>query len=150
MKYFAYGSNMSWEELRSWCPNAEFVTIARLPDHRLDFTRYSRRRRGGVADVIPSKGDDVWGVVYDIPSDELPALDRKEGVPNAYQRQDVSVIVQSEERAETLTYTVVQKVPTERPSQAYIDLILKGAREWKLPAEYVRKLEQIERRPSDD
>ena len=149
MKYFAYGSNMSWQELRSWCPSAEFVTVARLPDHRLDFTRYSQRRRGGVADVVPSNGDEVWGVVYDIPSDELPALDRKEGVPNAYQRQDVSVIVQAGERAKALTYTVVQKVPTERPSQAYVDLILKGARERGLPAEYVRKLEQIERRPSD-
>ena len=149
MKYFAYGSNMSWDELRAWCPSAEFVTIARLPDHRLDFTRYSQRRRGGVADVVPSNGDEVWGVLYDIPSDELPALDRKEGVPNAYQRQDVRVIVQSGERAEALTYTVVQKVPTQLPSQSYIDLILKGAREWKLPAEYVRKLEQIERRPTD-
>jgi gamma-glutamylcyclotransferase (GGCT)/AIG2-like uncharacterized protein YtfP len=150
MKYFAYGSNMSREELRAWCPSAEFVTIARLPNHRLDFTRHSRRRQGGVADVVPSNGDEVWGVVYDIPSDELPALDRKEGVPNAYQREYVSVIVQSGERAEALTYTVVHKVPTELPSERYLDLILKGAREWKLPAEYVRKLEQTERRRGGD
>ena len=148
MKYFAYGSNMSREELRSRCPNAEFVTIARLPDHRLDFTRYSRRRQGGVADIVPSSGDEVWGVVYDIPSDELPALDRKEGVPNAYQRAIVSVITPSGERAEALTYTVVHKVPTESPSERYLALILKGAREWGLPAEYVLMLEQIERRDS--
>lgn len=150
MKYFAYGSNMSWEELRFWCPNAKFVSIARLPNHRLDFTRYSGRRQGGVADVVPSTGHDVWGVVYDIPSDELPALDRKEGVPNAYQRENVSVFIQSGERAAALTYTVVHKVPTEPPSQEYFELILRGARDWGLPDEYVRKLEQIERRPSDD
>ena len=151
MKYFAYGSNMSSEELRDWCPSAEFAAIARLPNYRLDFTRHSRRRRGGVADVAPSSGDEVWGVVYDIPSDELAALDRKEGVAkDAYRRLHVYVTEPSGQRVRALTYTVVHKVPAELPSERYLDLILKGAREWKLPAEYVRKLEQIERRDSGD
>lgn len=151
MKYFAYGSNMSREELRSWCPSAEFVTIARLLDHRLDFTRHSRRRQGGVADVVPSSGHQVWGVVYDIPSHELPALDRKEGIAkDAYRRLHVQVTEPSGQQVRALTYTVVHKVPTELPSERYLDLILKGAREWKLPAEYVRRLEQIERRGNGD
>lgn len=144
MNYFAYGSNMSSEELQAVCPGAEFLSIARLPDRRLDFTRYSAKRRGGVADIVESTGDEVWGVLYKIPDDELPALDRKEGVAAAaYKRTYVEVIAPTDERVEVLTYTVVKKAPTEPPSRAYLDIILSGAREHSLPVEYVGMLEQI-------
>ena len=144
MKYFAYGSNMSSEELCACCPSAEFLSTARLPDHRLDFTRYSSKRQGGVADIVQSTGDEVWGVLYEIPPAELPALDGKEGVATAaYERTYVEVITTSGERVGALSYAVVRKAPTEPPHRAYLDIILSGAREHALPVEYVGRLEQI-------
>ena len=66
MLYFAYGSNMDWDQMRTRCPSAAFVGIARLPDHRLAFTRFSKTRKCGVADVVPAKGQSVWGAVFSI------------------------------------------------------------------------------------
>lgn len=149
MNYFAYGSNMSSEELQAWCPNAAFVSIARLPNHRLDFTRYSEKRKGGVADIVPSEGDDVWGVLYELPTEALPALDRKEGVARgAYRRAHVGVELPSGEHVRAMTYVVVEKEPPQPPSDEYLNHLLVGAREWNLPAEYVAKLERIKPRAS--
>lgn len=143
MKYFAYGSNMSSEEMRAWCPSAQFVAAARLPHHRLDFTRYSRKREGGVADIVPARGQEVWGVLYELDAGDLAALDRKEGVPAAYTRAFVDVAPVSGEPARVLTYTVVEKGRTEAPSREYLEIMLRGARERDLPGSYVRTLEQI-------
>ena len=39
MIYFAYGSNLDFVQMRSRCPSAQFVAVAKLPDHQLAFTR---------------------------------------------------------------------------------------------------------------
>ena len=148
MRYFAYGSNMSSEEMQAWCPGARFIATARLPHHRLDFTRYSRKRQGGVADVVPAKGQEVWGVLYELDAGDLVALDRKEGVPNAYTRAYVDIAPVSGETARALIYTVVDKATTEAPSREYLGIMLKGARERDLPADYLAMLERIAIRES--
>lgn len=143
MRYFAYGSNMSSEEMQAWCPGARFIAAARLPHYRLDFTRYSRKRKGGAADVVPTKGQEVWGVLYELDAGDLAALDRKEGVPNAYTRAYVDVAPVSGETARALIYTVVNKAASQPPSREYLGIMLRGARERDLPADYVRMLAEI-------
>jgi len=59
--YFAYGSNLHVGQFKRRCPGAVVVGRARLPDHQLAFTRYSRNERGGVADIVPQSGASVWG-----------------------------------------------------------------------------------------
>lgn len=69
---------------------------ARLPNYRLAFTRKSVRWNAGVADILECPGFWVYGVLYEIHTDKLTKLDRKEGAPKAYQRIDISVRVDSE------------------------------------------------------
>ena len=57
--YFAYGSNLDADQMRTRCPTARAVSQARLPDHRLAFTHPSRRWRGGSADIVPAAGQAV-------------------------------------------------------------------------------------------
>jgi gamma-glutamylcyclotransferase len=85
MFYFAYGSNMDWDQMRERCPSSTFVGVARLPNHSLAFSRKSIKRGCGVADVVATIGHDVWGVVYRIgDSEDQERLDKREGVPTAY------------------------------------------------------------------
>ena len=51
MLYFAYGSNLDWAQMKSRCPSATFVDRAKLKDHRLAFTRKSKDRDCGAADL---------------------------------------------------------------------------------------------------
>jgi len=146
VKYFAYGSNMPPEEMARLCPSAQFVAVARLPGYRLDFTRFSRRYRAGVADIVPDGGSHVWGVVYELDERELGPLDEKEGVAmGAYRR--IEVHVETDGTAiRAMAYEVVEKSAPVRPAASYLKTILTGARHWRLPEEYVRRVEEYGKR----
>src|SRR5258708_3862419 len=107
INYFAYGSNMAEQVITAVAPSAAKIGIARLPDHRLAFTRKSVRWGAGVADVMECPGASVYGVLYAIRTDELDSLDRKEGAPKAYRRVDVTVLAEYRPIA-AMTYAVVK------------------------------------------
>jgi gamma-glutamylcyclotransferase (GGCT)/AIG2-like uncharacterized protein YtfP len=151
MFYFAYGSNMDWTQMRSRCPSARFIATAVLRDHRLAFTRRSLKRDCGVADAVWEKGKIIWGILFEIDDAELDGLDESEGyrvgrVTNSYRREQRRVLVNgdSKQPTEAQLYFAVSQVNPPRPSAAYKNLILSGAREWHLPAEYIGALEAIE------
>jgi gamma-glutamylcyclotransferase len=66
--------------------SCKVVTIGRLAGHRLSFQKVSKDgsskcdafRTGSEADV-------VWGVVFEIPAQEKPKLDRVEGLGSGYE-----------------------------------------------------------------
>ena len=153
MLYFAYGSNMNWDQIRSRCPSAQFAFIARAEGYALAFTRFSQNWKCGVADIVASSGNDVWGVVFDIPNDEIGQLDKSEGYRperarelNAYERSQLEVICQENANSPIAvwTYFVVSKSKLPlKPAVEYKALILDGARHWGLAAAYIERLERI-------
>ena len=152
--------------MRERCPSARFVTLARLLDHRLDFTLASppERRNGGVADVVPAEGMEVWGVGYEIPDqDDWVTLDRCEGYrphrseASEYLRQEMEVELHSPEGGDQgsismarsglklrpmAIYVVRDKTEaTIPPHREYKGLIIEGARHWGLPQGHIAYLE---------
>ena len=124
-------------------PAAKALGPARLPGYRLAFTRYSRPRRGGSADVVADDSSEVWGVLYEVDDACLASMDKVEGVPHAYRREVVAVSTREGEPVQAITY-VANKTGEFRPNKSYVKVILRGARAHGLPEEYVRMLEQIE------
>jgi len=134
--------------MRERCPSARFVSVAKLPDHRLAFTRNSKNRGCGVADVIGTTGHDVWGVVYEIiDPEDVERLDRFEGVPSgAYVRNDSQQVFlrgEPEQPEEASIYFAVREDNPPLPNAEYKSLLVGGARFWQLPAAYIQELEQI-------
>ena len=154
MLYFAYGSNMNWDQMRDRCQSIRFDSIVKAEGYRLAFTRFSKNRQCGVADIVASAGSDVWGVVFEIPDDEVNVLDKSEGYSrgrarekNAYERRQLDVFRQGSNASPITvwTYVVVNNLKSPpKPSAEYKATILAGARYWKLPADYVEGLERIE------
>jgi gamma-glutamylcyclotransferase (GGCT)/AIG2-like uncharacterized protein YtfP len=142
-------------EMTTACPRHDYVGVAALRGYRLTFdTRESEGRGCGVADAIPLPGEEVWGVVYQVSADCLRALDRKEGyresrsrARNAYVR--LTEVVQLDDGADgravpAVLYVVANPAPAAPPPSAeYLALLLRGARHWQLPPEYIEKLERI-------
>ncbi len=147
--YFSFGSNLDVERLHIHCPSARFVLPARLAGHRLAFSIESRNTwHGGVADVLPSPDDEVWGALWAIAGEHSRALDEQEGVfrePPAYRRYPVTVTTAAGDSVSCRCYRVVAPDPDGfAPSPAFIDTLLRGARAVGLPADYVARLEAIE------
>ena len=151
MHYFAYGSNLDPAQMAERCPSARFLHRALLADHRLAFTRWSTRRRCGVADVVARPGAHVWGVVYVLSEEDARRLDGFEGyVPgragNWYARVERTVAIEGDpERARrAATYQVVDPSPTPfAPDADYLGHLLRGAAHWGLPEAYQAHLRSI-------
>lgn len=147
--YFAYGSNLSRTRLHLHAPSAQLVSIARLADYRLAFSIESKRSwLGGVGDILPAPGDEVWGALWVIAPEHSRHLDEQEGVfrdPPAYRRITVEVTTPAGDLVRCRCYQVVTPDPGGfPPSPAYKDTIVTGARELALPAPYLARLEAIE------
>src|SRR5260370_34976068 len=124
---------MAGQVITAVAASAAEISMARLPDHRLAFTRKSIGWGAGVADVIECPGASVYGILYAIRDDELDRLDRKEGAPKAYRRVDVTVLADYRPIV-AMTYTVVRPEPQEVPPRAdYLAQLRQAAADHKLP-----------------
>ncbi len=135
--YFAYGSNMSLANMGGRCgAGAKVVGPALLADYELTFDKR------GYANIIPQAGQQVWGVAWQINQDCLKALDRYEGYPRMYGRQDVQIVLGQQEIT-AMVYIEPADQSGGQPSRAYMDnRVIPGAKENGLPVEWIKKLEQ--------
>lgn len=144
--YFGYGSNMSratFVERRGMRPRSAHA--ARLHGYRLTFDIPVGPGERGVANVVPDADALVWGVAYAITAEELDRLDQTEGVQyRIYERIGVGVVTAEETPISALAYQSSIAMPGRKPSARYLGLLLAGAREHGLPADYIRYLESIE------
>jgi gamma-glutamylcyclotransferase (GGCT)/AIG2-like uncharacterized protein YtfP len=129
--YFAYGSNLSIEQMLHRCPGADVVGVAVLPGHRLAFGGWSWRWGGPVATVLPAPGREVPGVLYRLGAADLAALDRFEGCPIAYQRALRPVVGQDGQKHRALVYALVDQSPAfTGPAAAYVDVLDAAYQAW--------------------
>ena len=142
--YFAYGSNMASSQMAERCPGAVCLGIARLPGYRLAFDAWSNRRGGLVADVLPTPGADVWGVLWRVTEEHAEALDRYEGVARGqYRRETVQVESAQGEAVAAFAYVICNPGDEGPTTDGYRDLLLEGAREHALPPSSVKAIEEV-------
>jgi len=67
--YWAYGEDMDEAVIRTRCPSAKKVTVAKLPNARPEFYAYSDGK--AVMDVAADAKQEMWGVLYFIEDTEL-------------------------------------------------------------------------------
>ena len=144
--YFAYGSNMCRSifcERRGMNPLA--VRTGWLDGYRIRFHLPVGPGERGVANLELDVGARTHGVLYLLGADECDRLDRTEGVHRGYyERVPVVVAVGEFDRVQAFTYQSPWKSEGRKPSARYLGLLLEGARQHGLPAEYLQFLEAHE------
>ena len=133
--YFAYGSNMNPERIRTRIPDARPVGRATLRGWRLVERLY--------ADIERAKGGRVDGVLYCVTPTELHRLDAYEGFPRIYDCIEVCVYAElmgkeaERHRVPAFTYVMTDAMRRERAGKKYPAdyriICAVGARYWKLP-----------------
>ncbi|MGK7917374.1 MAG: gamma-glutamylcyclotransferase family protein [Prochloraceae cyanobacterium] len=138
--YFAYGSNMSTRRLRKRTPSAKPLGMAQLLEHQLIFHKIGRD--GSAKCDIHKTGracDIVWGVLFEISTDERHLLDRAEGLGCGYEYKTVRV-KSNESVIEAGAYYATHIDAELRPFDWYLNFVLKGAEEHGLPNSYLNSL----------
>ena len=117
--YLAYGSNLNVRQMRSRCPGARSVGTAVLEDCRLLF-------KGGCGraflTIEPAEGFTVPVGVWEVGEEDERRLDRYEGFPGFYRKEELSVTIKG------------IKTGRERNRKAFVYVMREG-RQFGLPTE---------------
>ena len=142
IRYFAYGSNMLSAWLRKRVPGTAVVGIGELTKHRLAFQKGSVDGSGKCNLVATEQqADVVYGVLYDLPTEQLPSLDRAEGAGHGYDRTSVVVRCSGSELvAHTYLADHASVDASLMPYDWYLQLVVAGAEEHALPARYLDRI----------
>jgi len=144
MIHFAYGSNLSSRFLQGHCPSVRFIMKAYLPNYRVAFPFYSKRRKGGISSIIEDPGKLVRGVIYEISEEEMMKLDEIESVPQGlYTRQTFIVLGEDGDLHRADLYRVVEPTGPFTPARSYVELMVEGAEEHNLDPDYVETLRRL-------
>lgn len=137
--HFAYGSNMNRSQMLSRVGNILEEHNAHLANYEL---RFNKKVRGGTAgaNVQPSTGKTVYGVLYKIEENSFRSLDRYEGVPEHYRRIEIRVKPDEGEPVPAQVYIASRIEKGLRPAAHYLQLILDGAGEHSFPASYIGEI----------
>ena len=123
--YIAYGSNLSVDQMALRCPGAKIVGKAVLKDWRICFKTH--------ADIEPREGCEVPVLVWEITPDDEKALDRYEGYPAYYIKQDIGITMtdlegNDHQEAEAFVYTMTKGHALRLPWGGYYEVLEEGYR----------------------
>jgi hypothetical protein len=151
MEYFAYGSNLFTARLTSRVPHASFVAVARLEKHALRFHKRSVDK-SAKCNVVASPDEVVLGVIFEVPPDEKPDLDRAEGLGHGYVEREFSVVAGNGLRHTAVAYVADPSYIDDSllPYTWYKDYVLQGAKEHGFPEAYVQTIARVEARRDPD
>ncbi|MBP0016256.1 MAG: gamma-glutamylcyclotransferase [Cyanobacteria bacterium SBLK] len=139
---FMYGSNLHPLRLQSRAPSWDGnYTRAFLSDRELRFNKRSRKYIVA-ANIIPHPTRRVWGIIVNLNSDDLQAMDGYEGCPTNYNRIWASPCLEGGEIVKTHTYQAHPDTILEgkHPTPNYLQYVLEGARLCGLPEDYINAI----------
>ncbi len=151
--YFAYGSNLDYDDWSLWCSrknaNPEGLVEykrAFLPGFTVKYSHYSSGREGGAANLYPVTNNLVgtYGALFQIDENCLELLDSKEGHPSHYQRINVEVLDDDGKSLDAITY-ISKKYDSNDfflPTEKYHNLIHNGMQRRNMPVNDIELAKQ--------
>lgn len=139
MYYFAYGSNMSHQQMQYRCPDSRFISAAIFKDYCFVYDGYSQSRNGAVANIIQSPGSIVWGGLYEITQECLDNLNLHEGYPNTYDRMNITVEDRDSHIYDNVIIYYRSAEESGEPSSEYRQIVVAGAKDCSINVGYIQK-----------
>ena len=129
MLYFAYGSNLNLLQMKRRCKNSCFIKPISLKGYSLTF-----RSKYGAADIERKKKSKVLGALYEISGSDEKQLDIYEDYPIVYKKMYFNYY-----NNEIMTYIMVKQSTYKKPTEKYLNTIIKGYKDCKLDEKYLNK-----------
>ena len=127
--YVAYGSNLHLEQMSFRCPDASVVGSGVIKNYELVFY--------GVASIEPKNGTDCPVGVWEISPDDEKNLDRYEGWPRLYRKEEIEVELDDGEIVTAMVYIMNRSGMQSMPSPEYYQTIYTGYKQFNLPTKYL-------------
>lgn len=119
--YIAYGSNMNLGQMASRCPDAKRLGVSVLEGYALEF----HGGGGAVATIVPREDSRVPVVLWEISERDERKLDRYEGFPRLYFKEDFRLYL-GKRKVSAFAYIMSSGYAVGIPSEYYYNVILEG------------------------
>lgn len=127
---------MNFKQIQERCPDYKFIKRAYFENYRPVYDGWSVIRKCAVTNIVHSKGNVVWGGLFEISRNDLAALDKREGYPERYDKGEFEVQDDNKETVKAITYFRTGQTEGE-PSEKYLDTVIQGAHDCGLPERYI-------------
>jgi hypothetical protein len=115
------------------CPGARALGLATLRGWRFVITV------DAVGSIVPRPGAVVHGVLWRLTPRDLAAINAYENLNSGLYLRRMLPVQQGERRLRALVY-LARRGEEGTPRPGYVALVVAAAREWGLPAPYIRNL----------
>lgn len=129
--YVAYGSNLNIRQMQHRCPTAKLYGTGIVSDYELQF---KGQPNCAFATIAPNEGAEVPVAVWEIQPQDERSLDRYEGYPSHYFKQNIPVRLDGEE-VSAMVYIMNLKMKFGMPSPYYYQTVLEGYHDCGLDTE---------------
>ena len=129
MLYFAYGSNLSHENMKKRCKDSYFIKSINLKGYSLTF-----RGKCRAADIEKNKNSIVLGALYEISESDEKKLDVYEDYPILYKKMYFKYFGKK-----VMTYIMPKKTTFKNPTTRYLNIIIQGYKDCKLDEKYLKR-----------
>lgn len=133
--YVAYGSNLNLKQMAYRCPTAKLMGTGVIENYELQFKGMPTC---AYATIAPCNGKSVPVAVWDIRSADEKRLDRYEGYPSHYFKQNLPVKMNNGEELTAMVYIMDLNQKFGLPSGSYYDTFLQGYRDCGLDVEVLK------------
>jgi cation transport regulator ChaC len=143
--YFAYGSNLDAERKEFRTGTIRKFQRVRAPGFRFAFNKAAGDGTC-YANIVADDSHEVWGVIYLCSPEAMERMDGYEGVKGGhYERASIQVIREDGTVVEAVTYVAGPRylVGEGKPQPDYLRRIVKGARAYGLPQEYINEVQAL-------
>lgn len=121
--YVAYGSNLNLEQMKHRCPTSKLVGTGVINDYELQFKGFPT---SAYATIAPKVGASVPVGVWEIGWMDERYLDRYEGYPSHYFKENVPVQMQDGSQIDGMVYIMNPKMKFGMPSTHYYKVVHQG------------------------
>ena len=129
--YVAYGSNLNIRQMQHRCPTAKLYGTGIVSDYELQF---KGQPNCAFATIAPKEGAEVPVAVWEIQPQDERSIDRYEGYPSHYFKQNIPVQLDGEE-VDAMVYIMNLKMKFGMPSPYYYQTVLEGYHDCGLDTE---------------
>lgn len=145
MIVFSYGSNMSISRIKNRLKNIKKIGIGKVKGYTLTFYKESKDGSGKATIVKASNNSEVWGVLFEISDKDKKKLDKIEGLGKGYDIINLNVYDKNNNIINAFAYIAEEDYINEnlKPFDWYFNYVINGAKENKLPEEYIDFLKFI-------
>lgn len=126
--YFAYGSNLSLEQMAFRCPDAVPIGTGKIKEYELLFRG---SKTGSYLTIEPKSRSYVPVLVWEVTRQDELRLDRYEGYPVFYRKEDMEIPVTplsggKTKRLSGFVYLMDESHPLGKPHDWYYEVCRKG------------------------